>query len=282
MKVYISGSHGLIGTALKHNLESDGHQVVRIPRNIPQSIDFNETDAIVHLAGENIAEGRWTAEKKRKIEESRVGGTKRLAGLIAESSEKPSVFISASAIGYYGNRGDETLDESSEPGDDFLSNVCKRWEEATNPAVQSNIRTVQIRTGVVLSDKGGALKKMLPPFKMGAGGILGNGRQYMSWISLDEIIGAIRFIIGNEKIQGPVNLVSPNPVTNREFTKTLGSVIHRPTIMPMPGFAARLLFGEMADALLLSSTKVMPKRLMEAGYSFKHANLDSALKSIFQ
>jgi uncharacterized protein (TIGR01777 family) len=282
MKALISGSSGLVGSALRKSLENDGHEVGCLPRTYEAPVDFSGVDAVVHLAGENIAEGRWTDAKKRRIEESRVIGTRQLAEQLARSTVKPRVFISASAIGFYGDRGSEALDENSSGGNDFLSGVCKKWEEAARTAAEAGIRTITIRTGIVLSSEGGALKKMLLPFKMGGGGILGSGQQYMSWISLADEVKAIRFLLENEGIHGAVNLVSPNPVTNLEFTKTLGKVLKRPTILPMPGFAARLLFGEMADALLLGSTRVIPKKLIDAGYGFCHADLDLALKDILR
>ncbi len=282
MKVYISGSHGLIGSALKERLEAEGCTVEGLSRDFKQLISFEGVDAVVHLAGESIAEGRWNAAKKKRIEVSRVVGTRQLAEQLANSSVKPKVFISASAIGYYGDRNDEILNETSAAGTGFLSAVCEKWEESALPAEQAGIRTVKIRTGIVLSKQGGALAKMLPPFKMGGGGKLGSGKQFMSWISLDDMVGIIPFLIENENVSGPVNLVAPNAVTNLEFTKALGAVLHRPVVMPLPAFAARLIFGEMADALLLSSTRVTPKKLLDKGYSFKHADLQSALESILK
>jgi uncharacterized protein (TIGR01777 family) len=280
MKILLSGSSGLVGSALKKELEAEGHKIVALPRTYETAIDFSGVDAVVHLAGENIAAGRWTAEKKRRIEESRVKGTAQLAEQIAHSENKPSVFICASATGYYGDRGDESLDESSALGTGFLPRICKAWEDATRPAEDAGIRTVRLRTGIVLSCDGGALQKMITPFKLGGGGILGDGTQYMSWISLADEVGIIRYLINNTDVRGSVNLVSPNPVTNREFTETLGKVLKRPTLLPMPAFAARFLFGEMADALLLASTKVYPRALQESGYEFKHPALESALRSV--
>lgn len=282
MKILLSGSHGLIGSELKRRLESEGHAIEPLSRDFSQPIDFSGVDAVIHLAGENIAEGRWTKEKKQRIKESRVEGTKLLAEQIANNPSKPSVFISASAIGYYGDRSDESLDESSAPGTGFLSEVCIKWENASKAAEAAGIRTVQIRTGIVLAKEGGALKKMLPPFKMGGGGILGDGRQYMSWISLEDEINAISFILREKSISGPVNLVSPQPLQNKSFTKILGQVLHRPTFMPLPAFAARLVFGEMADALLLSSTRVEPRKLVRSGFAFKHQELKHALEDILK
>lgn len=282
MNILISGSHGLIGSALKETLEKRGDTVHRLSRDFSKPINFSGIDAVIHLAGESIAEGRWTKEKKKRIEDSRVEGTSQLAKQISENTDKPKVFISASAIGFYGNRGSTELDESSQPGSDFLSLVCRKWEEAAEAAKQAGIRTACIRTGIVLSKKGGALKKMLPPFKMGAGGVLGSGTQYMSWISLDDMVSAIIYVIEQDELSGPINLVTPNPKTNKDFTKTLGKVLKRSTFMPLPAFAARLIFGEMADALLLSSTRVVPKKLIDAGYVFKYPELEPALEHILK
>jgi len=261
-------------------MKAAGHEIVALPRTFDNPIDFTGVDAVVHLAGESIASGRWTSEKKRRIRESRIRGTKQLSEQLASSKSKPSVFISASAIGYYGDRDDEILDESSALGVGFLPEVCKEWEEATRSAESAGIRTVHIRTGIVLSRTGGALKQMLPAFKFGGGGRMGSGTQYMSWISLKDEVSIIRYLIDNPTISGSVNLVSPNPVTNMEFAKTLGKIIKRPTILPMPAFAARLLFGEMADALLLSSARVYPDKLISSGYEFSHPTLESALRSV--
>ena len=280
MKILISGSSGLIGSALKVNLEGEGHTVATLPRTYEDPIDFSGVDAVIHLGGEPIATGRWTAEKKQRIRESRIKGTAQLAEQIARSENKPSVFICSSAIGYYGNRDADELDENSAIGTGFLPETCKEWEDATLYAEAAGIRTVRLRTGIVLSTAGGALQKMLTPFKLGGGGILGTGQQYMSWISLDDVVSIIRFLIDNESISGSINLVSPNPVSNREFTKTLGKVLKRPTILPMPAFAVRLLFGEMGEALLLSSARVYPHKLLQSGYEFKHPTLEPALRSI--
>lgn len=282
MKVLISGSSGLVGSALRKSLEADGHVTGRLPRTYEETIDFSGVDAVVHLAGESIAEGRWTDKKKRRIEDSRVNGTQQLAEQLARSDTRPSVFICASAIGFYGDRGDERLDEASNAGSGFLTDVCQKWEAAAKPAEDAGIRTVWIRTGIVLSTDGGALKKMLPPFKLGGGGILGNGKQYMSWISLGDEVRAIRFLIDTPTVRGAVNLTAPQPVTNKEFTKTLGKALHRPTIMPLPAFAARIMFGEMADALLLASTRVYPQRLLDAGYRFRHPDLEAALEDVLK
>lgn len=280
MKVMISGSSGLIGSALKRSLEADGHQVTALPRTYEEPIDFSGVGAVVHLAGENIASGRWNTARKQRIEESRVNGTRQLAEQLAASEYKPAVLICASAIGFYGDRGDEILVEESPAGTGFLPEVCIKWEAAARPAEEAGIRTAWIRTGIVLSRKGGALAKMLPPFNMGGGGILGNGRQYMSWISLEDEVNAIRFLIGNEAVRGAVNLTAPNPETNHEFTKALGRALRRPTILPMPAFAVRMLFGEMGEALLLGSSRILPQKLTDAGYEYRHPHLESALEDI--
>jgi uncharacterized protein (TIGR01777 family) len=292
MKILISGSHGLVGTALIKSLAAKGHEVFRLVRYSPTSeaeIEWSPDrysialsriegfDAVVNLAGESIAEGRWTDEKKRRIRESRAKGTKLLGDALANLTAPPKIFICASAIGYYGNRGDEILTESSSPGDDFLAKVCVEWEEATALATEKGIRVVNTRLGVVLDANGGALAKMLPPFRWGLGGKIGSGKQWMSWITLDDVVGGIEFALANDSLKGPVNFVTPVPVTNAEFTKTLGKVLSRPTIFPIPAFGVRLLFGEMADALLLSSQRVEPQRLVEAGYAFQYPALSSAL-----
>ena len=280
MKILLSGSSGLIGSALKSSLINEGHEVLPLSRDFNQSIDFTNVDVVIHLAGENIAQGRWTKEKKAEIKNSRINNTRLLSEQIATSNHKPSLFISSSATGFYGDRLDSILDEQSSSGSGFLPEVCVEWEQSTQPAEQAGVRTVHIRTGIVLSKKGGALKKMLPPFQMGGGGILGSGNQYMSWISLEDEIRAISFIIHNSNIVGPVNLTAPNPVNNKEFTKVLGKVLKRPTIVPLPGFAAKLIFGEMADAILLTGNRVLPNKLIEAGFKFNHETLEIALKNV--
>ena len=295
MKILISGSHGLVGTALIKSLETDGHEIFRLVRHYPNTeneIEWSPDrysiqlariegfDAVVNLAGESIAEGRWTDEKKRRIRESRVKGTKLLGDALANLTKPPKTFICASAIGYYGNRGDETLTEGSAPGDDFLAEVCVEWEKATALATEKGIRVVNARFGVILDAHGGALAKMLPPFRMGIGGKIGSGKQWMSWIALDDVVGALKFALANETLRGPVNFVAPKPVTNAEFTKTLGKVLSRPTLFPIPTFGVRLLFGEMADALLLSSQRVEPKRLKETAYQFQFSHLNEALREV--
>ena len=280
MNIYLSGSNGLVGTAVKKAFEAEGHSVTGLGRDFSKPLDFQGVDAVIHLAGENIAEGRWNAAKKARIKDSRLIGTRKLAEQLAQSEHKPSVFISASATGFYGDTGSKTITETSAAGTGFLPEVCVEWEASTQPAEEAGIRTVHLRTGIVMSKKGGALKKMLPPFLLGGGGILGTGKQYMSWITLADMVGAIRFAMENDSLSGPVNLTAPNPVDNKEFTKILGRVIKRPTIAPLPGFAAKLIFGEMADAILLSGTKVLPTKLTEAGYSFTHATLEPALQDV--
>ena len=296
MKILMSGASGLVGSAVASALSARGDRIIQLVRssvkdterevlwNPQKGIDDTSAleglDACIHLAGEPIAEGRWTEEKKRRIRESRVEGTRVLAGALARLKRKPSVLLSASAIGYYGDRGDELLTEESAPGDDFLAKVCREWEEATAEAAQAGIRVANMRFGVILSSKGGALQKMLTPFKLGVGGKLGSGRQYMSWIAIDDVVGAILQLLGKEAVRGPVNVVAPNPATNSEFTRALGEALSRPTLFPIPKFAVRLAFGEVADLALLASQRVEPVRLKESGYVFKYPELTGALKHI--
>jgi uncharacterized protein (TIGR01777 family) len=298
MKVLITGSTGLVGSALLPFLKSKGHEVFRLIRsqakagpaeiywNPEQGIDdtsrLEGMDAVIHLAGENISEGRWTEEKKARIRDSRVRGTRVLSEALARLAAPPRVLLSASATGYYGDRGDEVMREESAPGSDFLAQVCRDWEAATEPAAQKGIRVVRLRFGVIFTPKGGALSKILAPFQFGVGGRLGSGRQYMSWITLDDVVGVIDHALNVETVSGPVNVVAPNPVTNYEFTKTLGRVLSRPTVFPVPAFAVRLAFGEMGDAVLLSSTRVEPARLKESGYVFQHPELENALRQILK
>lgn len=294
MKILVSGSHGLVGKALTTSLTNAGHEIVSLVR---QSANDSEIewhpnqgkingqqleglDVVVHLAGESIASGRWTEEKKKKIRESRVKGTELLSSALARLSQPPSTFISASAIGFYGSRGDELLTEESAPGNGFLPEVCIAWERATGQAEAKGIKTIHTRFGIILDENGGALERMLTPFRMGVGGKVGNGKQWMSWIALDDVISALRFLIDEPGSEGPLNLTAPDPVTNADFTEALGNVLSRPTLFSVPAFAARLAFGEMADELLLSSAKVEPRRLKENGYQFKHPELSSALKAI--
>ena len=288
MKIAVTGSTGLVGSALIPLLESAGHEVVRLRR--PAQWDpekgaadpsaFGGVDAVVHLAGENIAGGRWTAARKERILNSRVKGTKLIAETLGNLPKPPQVLVSASAIGYYGDRGSELLREQSPPGTGFLPDVCQQWEAATDAATRKGIRVVHLRTGIVLSGKGGALRKMLLPFKLGIGGKIGSGEQYWSWISIDDHCAAILHCIQASSLHGPVNSVSPSPVTNLEFTKALGRVLGRPVIFPLPAFAARLVLGEMSDPLLLASARIEPSKLMASRFIFRHKDPESALRYV--
>jgi len=294
MHIAVSGSSGMVGSALISSLTREGHRVTRLVRKAATGEDIawdivqgvkdlsrlEGVDAVVHLAGENIAAGRWTAARKEEIRRSRVEGTRRLCESLARLSRRPKALVSASAMGFYGDRGDEVLRENSPPGNDFLAQVCREWEAATEPASQAGIRVIHLRFGMILSPAGGALKKMLLPFKLGAGGRIGSGRQFMSWIAIDDAVGAIHHVIITESLRGAVNAVAPTPVTNAEYTRTLARVLSRPGVALMPAFAARIAFGEMADALLLASQRVMPTRLQETGYRFKHSELDGALRHL--
>ena len=301
MKILVSGSTGLVGSALVPVLRSDGHEVIRLVRRpsaalgpedatIQWNPETGELDgsrlegieAVVHLAGENIAARRWTAAQKARIRDSRVRGTALLSDRLANLAQPPATLVAASAIGFYGDRGDELLNEDSPSGNDFLSEVCRQWEAASLPAEEKGIRVVRLRLGIVLSPRGGALAKMLLPFKLGAGGKIGSGQQTMSWIALDDAVGALCRALVDSNLSGPVNAVAPNPATNLEFTKTLGRVLSRPTLFPMPGFAARIAFGEMAEALLLGSTRVEPRRLADCGYSFQYPTLEAALRHLLE
>jgi uncharacterized protein (TIGR01777 family) len=292
-RILVSGVSGPIGAALLPSLRTSGWTVVRLVRGTaagggqvawdpavaiaPEAV--SGFDAVIHLAGESIF-GRWSAAKKRKIHDSRVAGTLNLASALARAEEKPRVFVCASAIGYYGNRGDEGLREGSAPGTGFLAEVCREWEEATTPAVQADIRTAHIRTGIVLSPRGGALGAMLLPFKLGLGGRTGDGRQWMSWIDVQDMVGAILHILKNDLLQGPVNMVAPKPVRNAEFTRTLASVLSRPAIFPLPAFAVKAVFGEMGEELLLGSQKVEPGKLISSGYPFRYRELRESLEGL--
>jgi uncharacterized protein (TIGR01777 family) len=292
--IAVSGSTGLVGNALCARLAASGANVLRLVRrqNVgslqelywdPQTgfitpERLNGTSAVVHLAGESIAAGRWTDDRKQRIRSSRVDGTRTLASALARLERPPRVLVCASAVGFYGDRGDELLDESSPPGTGFLADVCREWEAAAAPAAEAGIRVIHLRLGLVLSKRGGGLQKMLLPFKLGAGGRLGSGRQYWSWIHLGDVIGAFLHAVAHDELSGPVNAVGPHPATNAEFTQVLGHVLHRPTILPMPAFAARLALGEMADELLLSSARVLPRKLQGSGYAFAYTDLDAALR----
>ena len=294
MKIVVSGASGLIGTQLVAKLSSSGHEVVRLVRRSPKSgeIQWNPksgtldaaalegTDAVIHLSGAGIGDKRWTDGYRKEILDSRTATTALLATSIASLSRKPSVFLSGSAIGIYGARNDEQLTEVSTHGTGFLAEVCEQWEAAAKPAVDAGIRTVYLRTGIVLSPKGGALKKLLPLFKLGVGGKFGNGKQWQSWISIDDEIGAIEHLL-TANVSGAVNLTAPNPVTNAEFTKVLASVLKRPAIVPVPTFAPKILLGgELADALLFTGQRVIPAALNASGYMFKHTTLESAFRSL--
>jgi uncharacterized protein (TIGR01777 family) len=236
---------------------------------------------VIHLAGESIV-GRWTASKKARIRESRVTGTRNLAQALAMAKVKPQVFVCSSAIGYYGDRGAEVLSEQSAPGAGFLADVCREWEAAAQHAADAGVRTVQIRTGVVLSPSGGALGKMLTPFKLGVGGRIGDGRQWMSWIDVQDMIAAIHHILQTDSLHGPVNMVAPKPVTNAEFTRTLAGVLSRPAIFPMPAFAVKLAFGEMGETVLLGSQRVEPANLLASGYQFSFRDLRASLENVLR
>ncbi len=291
MRILISGASGLVGTALCAYLQARGHSPVPLSRTRDEAQPWwdirtgeiswgsnPDYDVVIHLAGENISSGRWTTRKKERIRMSRASGTTLLAQSLAEKEHKPTLFISGSAVGFYGDRGDEKLTEQSRSGSGFLAQVCQEWEAACSPAITAGIRTVNIRLGMVLSPNGGALQQMLLPFKLGLGGPMGNGRQFMSWIYIEDLCRAIEHIIQERTLQGAVNLVSPEAVRNKEFTTTLGRVIGRPTVLPAPPFALRLLLGEMADALLLSSTRAVPQKLLESGFTFTHPDLYESLQ----
>ncbi len=292
MNIAITGSSGLVGSALVPLLESRGHSVNKILRSkpnpyewVPEGGEWNTAfnsgiEGIVHLAGENIAAGKWTAERKEKIRDSRILGTRNLCEHLVKLDKPPAVLVCASAIGFYGDRGTETLTEESAKGGGFLADVCEKWEAECEVAARAGMRVVNLRFGMILSSKGGALKKMLTPFKMGMGGKIGNGEQYMSWVAIDDVINAAEFALTNDSVNGPVNVTAPQPQTNSDFTKALGRALGRPTFMPMPAFGARLIFGEMADELLLSSAKVEPSKLKNAGFQFKYGDLEGALRGV--
>jgi len=294
-RILLSGVSGPIGAALLPSLKACGYEVTRLvrgPATAEGQISWNPLqpiapdtvsrfDAVIHLAGESIV-GRWTQAKKAKIRDSRVLGTTNLARALAQAKRKPEVFVCSSAIGYYGDRGNQVLNERSTPGSGFLSDVCREWEAATQAAAKAGIRTVQMRTGVVLSLEGGALGKMLTPFKLGVGGKIGNGRQWMSWIDVQDMVGAIHHILKSDLLQGSVNMVAPKAVTNAEFTKTLGGVLSRPVILPMPAFAVKLAFGEMGETVLLASQRVEPAQLVMSGYPFRFTNLQASLENLLK
>ena len=293
MTVLITGASGLVGQALTAFLASGGHKVRRLVRGTPQDegeyawdpaaekLDpqaLDGADAVVHLAGENIAAGRWSEARKARIRRSRFAGTEQLVEAMRRAEHKPQVFVSASAIGFYGDRGDEWLEETSTPGVGFLAELCQGWEQRAR-AIEG-VRSVQLRFGLILSSSGGALEKMLLPFKMGAGGRVGSGRQWMSWIALDDAVGAIHHALTCDSIEGPANVVTPSPVTNAEFTRTLGRVLKRPTVFPLPAFGARLAFGELAEELLLAGQRVRPEKLQRSGFEFSWPELEGALRHV--
>lgn len=295
MKILITGASGLIGKALQESFREKGYEMLLASRSEPKNASqirwdadtgfrdedlerLEGLDAVIHLAGESIAGLRWTDEKKKAIRDSRVFGTRSMIETFDKLKQKPKTFIAASAVGFYGDRGDDVLTESSSAGKTFLAEVAKEWEAESRRAEDLGIRTVLLRSAIVLSKEGGALATMLTPFKLGVGGVIGDGKQWMSWISLDDVVGIVNYALEHENVRGAVNNTSPNPVTNEEFTKTLGTVLYRPTFLPLPEFAVHMVLGEMGDALLLDSTRVVPKRLMDAGYEFKYPELNTALK----
>lgn len=298
MRILISGTSGLIGSALVPYLQGKGHSVKRLVRTRnslsdqdvfwdPESeiIDLSIVDgmdAVINLSGENVATGRWTEKKKDTIRSSRIMPTRTLANAIAKVEKPPAVFINASAMGYYGDRQDQEVAEDAPSGSNFLAGLCREWEASTLPAKQRGVRVVCLRTSMVLSDKGGALAKILPLFKLGMGGVIGSGKQYMSWITLDDQIRSIEHILLNKELKGPVNLATPNPVTNEEFIKILAKVLNRPTLISVPAGVLRFTLGEMADELLLSSLRLKPQRLLETGFVFDHPELEEALRSLLK
>lgn len=299
-KILVTGSGGLVGSALVSRLEAEGHSVIRLVRNLddadntlvlwrPQQPDIDDLsrleglDAVVHLAGESIADGRWNPEKKMSIRNSRVQGTGFLARTLTKLKHKPKLFLCASAMGYYADHDEEWIDETGSIGTGFLAGVCRDWEAATQFAEGAGIRTVHMRISMVISQHGGALQKMLLPFRLGLGGSVGSGRQYWSWISHEDCVRAIQFLLSTDKkIQGPVNFAAPNPCTSRDFARCLGRVLHRPAVLPVPSFAARMALGEMADELLLKSFRLKPTVLEDAGFTFTHPTLVQALESELQ
>jgi uncharacterized protein len=296
VRIGVTGSRGLIGSALVRALAEEGHAVVRLVRSVaaipgdsarwdPETgaVDTESLagcDAVVHLAGESLAGPAWTAERKRRVRDSRVEATRLLCGSLLRMDDPPAALLCASAVGYYGDRGAEVLREESPPGRGFLAQVCREWEDAADVAARGGIRVVRLRFGMVLSPHGGALARMLPPFRAGLGGRLGSGRQYVSWVALYDAVGAVRHAIRTPSLEGPVNVTAPHPVENREFTRILGKVLSRPAALPVPAFALRLAFGEMADELLLAGTRAVPARLLDSGYEFRFPTLEGALRSL--
>jgi uncharacterized protein len=296
MDIAITGSHGFVGSALVPALARAGHRPVRIVRGPAVNADelgwdpdagtidvagLEGIEGVVHLAGAGIGDKRWTDDRKRLILESRTKGTDLLARTLAGLTRRPSVLVSASAVGYYGNRDDEPLDEQSSPGDDFVAGVCVQWEAATAPAADAGIRVARVRSGVILGRAGGVLPRLLLPFRLGLGGRIASGRQYMSWVSIDDEVGAILHALTNDAVAGPVNLTGPAPVTNAEFTQTLGRVVHRPTVLPTPLLPLKARYGsELVQHLLVEGQRVLPKRLEATGYRFAHPTLEEALRAV--
>jgi len=304
MRILVSGSTGFLGTAIVETLTTQGHSVARLLR--PETVNKNSArpdmptirwdpiaaefdsesaegaDALIHLAGASIAGGRWNASRKKLLRTSRIEATRHLMGTLAKLQRPPRVVVAASAIGYYGNRGDEILTEDSPSGNDFLAGLSREWEAETARGKDFGARVVSLRFGIVLAAHGGALPQMVLPFKMGAGGRLGSGRQWMSWLTLAEAVRVVQFALENSQVAGPVNTVTPNPVRNSEFTHVLAKTLHRPALFPAPAFALRLVLGEMADALLLISQRVQPSRLVGAGYTFLQTDLAGALSEVFR
>lgn len=295
MQIAVTGCHGLVGSALLPILAAGGHRVTHVVRGqarrdcetswdpahgLGQPDRLEDMDAVVHLAGESIAAGRWTPERKAAIRQSRVEGTRRLSENLARLAQPPRGLVCASAVGYYGDRGEESLREESSPGHGFLAEVCQEWEASAEPAVRAGVRVVHLRFGMILSPTGGALKRMLLPFRLGLGGAIGTGRQFLSWIAIDDAIGAIIHALSTESLRGPVNVVAPTAITNTEFARVLGRVLSRPAVARLPAVAVRIVFGEMAEELLLASARVLPARLQDSGFAFRFPELEGALRHL--
>jgi uncharacterized protein (TIGR01777 family) len=295
MQVAVTGASGLIGTALVHALREGGHGVKRLVRRPPRAPDeaqwdvaagrldpavLDGCDAVVHLAGEPIGARRWTAAQKARIRDSRVDGTRLLAETLAALPDGPRALVCASGVGYYGDRGDEVLTEDSDPGVGFLADLVQAWERAADAARGANVRVVHLRTGIVLTASGGALARLLPLFRLGLGGRFGSGRQYMSWISLDDEVGLYLHALTNDAMSGPVNATAPNPVTNAELTRILAAVLHRPALLPIPRFGPRLVLGQLAEELLFFGQRVIPAKALDTRYDFRHATLEPALRDL--